>query len=56
MIISTYENSDGEETLQVNPTLGTVAFGSGYFGWAFTLKQFARSYSQKFKIEMSVLM
>ena len=51
VIISTYENSEGGEALQVNPTDGTVAFGSGYFGWAFTLNRFARFFAQKFKIE-----
>jgi elongation factor 2 len=30
---------------------GTVGFGSGLHGWAFTLKQFANMYATKFKIE-----
>lgn len=42
--------------LQVSPEKGTVGFGSGLHGWAFTLKQFAEIYSQKFKIEPQKLM
>lgn len=41
---------------QVSPEKGTVGFGSGLHGWAFTLKQFAEIYSQKFKIEPQKLM
>ena len=37
VIISTYEFSQDQGSLQVDPTEGSVAFGSGYFGWAFTL-------------------
>lgn len=42
--------------LQVDPSIGTVGFGSGLHSWAFTLKQFAEIYSDKFKIEPSKLM
>lgn len=41
---------------QVDPTKGTVGFGSGLHGWAFTLKQFAEIYSTKFKIDPPKLM
>lgn len=41
---------------QVSPAAGTVGFGSGLHGWAFTLKQFAEIYSKKFKIEPAKLM
>ena len=37
--------------LQVDPSEGTVGFGSGLHGWAFTLKQFAEMYAAKFKID-----
>lgn len=33
---------------QIDPVLGTVGFGSGLHGWAFTLKQFAEMYVAKF--------
>jgi len=41
VIISTYECDDMGESQQVDPTNGTVAFGSALFGWAFTLTKFA---------------
>lgn len=57
VIISTYELPDdpmGE--LQIDPSKGTVAFGSGYFGWAFTLTKFARLYQTKFGIAFETMM
>jgi elongation factor 2 len=42
--------------VMVDPAKGTVGFGSGLHGWAFTLKQFAEMYSEKFKIEPAKLM
>jgi elongation factor 2 len=41
---------------QVHPSLGTVAFGSGLHGWAFTVTFFARVLAEKFKVESSILM
>ena len=41
---------------QVDPAKGTVGFGSGLHGWAFTLKQFSEIYSEKFKIDPPKLM
>lgn len=40
----------------MDPCDGTVGFGSGLHGWAFTLKQFAEMYADKFKIEPAKLM
>lgn len=40
----------------MDPKTGTVGFGSGLHGWAFTLKDFAKLYSSKFKIEETQLM
>merc|ERR1711893_137519 len=51
VIISTYEFEDMGESQQVDPTNGTVAFGSALFGWAFTLTRFASTYSEKFKLD-----
>jgi len=56
VIISTYEFEDMGESQQVDPTIGTVAFGSALFGWAFTLTRFASTYSEKFKLDKDRLM
>lgn len=44
------------ESQQVDPTRGTVGFGSALFGWAFTLTKFARIYSEKFKVDFDKMM
>jgi elongation factor 2 len=54
VVIGTYEGED--VSLQVDPTKGNVAFGSGYFGWAFTLKTFGEIYQTKFNIDKKILM
>ncbi|EAU38084.1 elongation factor 2 [Aspergillus terreus NIH2624] len=36
---------------QVYPDRGTVAFGSGLHGWAFTVRQFAVKYAKKFGVD-----
>ena len=56
VIISTYEADDMGESQQVDPVIGTVAFGSALFGWAFTLTRFARVYAEKFKIDLPKMM
>jgi len=57
VIIATYGEDGGPMgEVMVDPSKGTVGFGSGLHGWAFTLKQFAEMYSDKFKIETSKLM
>jgi elongation factor 2 len=57
VIIATYCDEDGPMgNVQVHPSNGTVGFGSGLHGWAFTLKQFAELYSSKFGIEVNKLM
>uniref|UniRef100_A0A7N8X9J0 Elongation factor 2-like n=1 Tax=Mastacembelus armatus TaxID=205130 RepID=A0A7N8X9J0_9TELE len=50
VIISTYgEDEQGPMgNIMVDPVIGTVGFGSGLHGWAFTLKQFAEMYAAKF--------
>jgi len=37
--------------IQVNPAKGTVAFGSGLHGWAFTVRQFAARYAKRFGVD-----
>ena len=56
VIISTYEADDMGDSQQVDPIKGTVAFGSALFGWAFSLTNFARIYSAKFKIDEAKMM
>jgi elongation factor 2 len=57
VIIATYNDEDGPMgNIMVDPTKGTVGFGAGLHGWAFTLKEFAEFYSSKFKIEVPKLM
>ncbi|XP_074491882.1 elongation factor 2b-like [Sebastes fasciatus] len=49
VIICTYGDEDGPMgKIMVEPDIGTVGFGSGLHGWAFTLKQFAEMYAAKF--------
>eukprot|EP00158_Paraphelidium_tribonemae_P006078 Partr_v1_DN27666_c0_g1_i1_m64711 putative Elongation factor len=55
VIISTYyDKSLGD--MQVYPDKGTVAFGSGLHGWAFTLRQFATRFSKKFGVDKDKMM
>lgn len=57
VIIATYATDDGPMgNIQVSPDEGTVGFGSGLHGWAFTLKQFAEIYAKMFKIPPHKLM
>lgn len=57
VIIATYSDEDGPMgDISVSPEKGTVGFGSGLHGWAFSLKQFSEIYATKFKIEPKKLM
>ena len=57
VIVAQFGEEDGPMgNICVAPELGTVGFGSGLHGWAFTLKQFAEKYATKFKIEPMKLM
>jgi elongation factor 2 len=42
--------------VQVYPDKGTVAFGSGLHGWAFTVRQFAIRYAKKFGVDKQKMM
>ena len=55
VIVATYEE-EGGNSLQVNPQMGTVAFGSALFGWAFTITVFAATYAKKFGIPKDKMM
>jgi len=55
VIISTY-NDKALGDLQVYPEKGTVAFGSGLHGWAFSLRNFATRYAKKFGIDKAKMM
>jgi elongation factor 2 len=55
VIISTYlDKALGD--VQVYPYDGTVAFGSGLHGWAFTVRQFAAKYAKKFGVDRKKMM
>ena len=49
-IIATYDSEDMGSN-QVSALDGSVAFGSAYYGWAFTVQHFARVYAKKFNID-----
>ncbi|KZO96024.1 eukaryotic translation elongation factor 2 [Calocera viscosa TUFC12733] len=55
VIIATYHDVALGD-VQVFPEQGTVAFGSGLHGWAFTLRQFAARYSKKFGVDKDKMM
>ncbi|CAG8958524.1 hypothetical protein HYALB_00001466 [Hymenoscyphus albidus] len=55
VVISTYfDKTLGD--VQVYPYKGTVAFGSGLHGWAFTVRQFAMRYAKKFGVDRLKMM
>ncbi|KAK9494276.1 P-loop containing nucleoside triphosphate hydrolase protein [Lipomyces doorenjongii] len=55
VIIATYfDKALGD--VQVYPDKGTIAFGSGLHGWAFTVRQFAVKYSKKFGVDRDKMM
>ena len=57
VIIATYNDDSGPMgDIRVDPTKGSVGFGSGLHGWAFSLKQFAEMYADKFKMDVNKLM
>jgi elongation factor 2 len=55
VIVAMY-NDEALGDCQVDPTKGTVAFGSGLHQWAFTLKRFARTYGAKFNVSEEKMM
>ncbi|KAI5286414.1 Elongation factor 2, partial [Ascosphaera aggregata] len=55
VIIATYFDASLGDC-QVYPEKGTVAFGSGLHGWAFTVRQFAVRYAKKFGVDRRKMM
>ncbi len=55
VVISTYQSEDMGD-IQVDPSIGNVAFGSGKDQWAFTLTKFARIYAGRLKIPIEKMM
>jgi elongation factor 2 len=55
VIVSMYMD-DALGDIQLDPSIGTVAFGSGLHQWAFTIETFARIYSKKFGVELPKMM
>merc|ERR1712055_647214 len=52
VIVATYCDDDGPMgVVRVDVNNGSVGFGSGLHGWAFTLKQFAEMYATKFGVD-----
>jgi len=57
VIVATYADDDGPMGIvRVDVNNGSVGFGSGLHGWAFTLKQFAEMYASKFGVEIDKMM
>jgi elongation factor 2 len=57
VIVATYADEDGPMgDIKVNPNNGSVGFGSGLHGWAFTLKQFSEMYASKFGVDIDKMM
>jgi elongation factor 2 len=57
VIVATYCDDDGPMgTVRVDPSSGSVGFGSGLHGWAFTLKQFSEMYASKFGVDIDKMM
>jgi elongation factor 2 len=55
VIVAMY-NDEALGDIQVDPTKGSVAFGSGLHQWAFTLKRFAKTYGAKFNVPEEKMM
>jgi elongation factor 2 len=57
VIVATYADDDGPMGIvRVDVNNGSVGFGSGLHGWAFTLKQFAEMYASKFGVDIEKMM
>merc|ERR1711953_1250783 len=55
VIIATYNDALMGD-VQVDPSKGTVAFGSGLHGWGFNVERFAKIYSSKMGVDKEKMM
>lgn len=55
VIIATYSDPS-MGSLQMDPAIGNVAFGSGLHGWGFSIERFAKIYAQKMGVNKAKMM
>merc|ERR1739845_174757 len=55
VIVATYHDALMGDT-QVDPSKGTVAFGSGLHGWGFNVERFAKIYAVKMGVDKEKMM
>eukprot|EP00992_Anisonema_acinus_P002008 TRINITY_DN10572_c0_g1_i1.p1 TRINITY_DN10572_c0_g1~~TRINITY_DN10572_c0_g1_i1.p1 ORF type:complete len:841 (+),score=243.24 TRINITY_DN10572_c0_g1_i1:59-2581(+) len=55
VVVATY-NDEALGDVQCYPEKGTVSFGSGLHGWAFSLNKFAKMYAKKFGVDEDKMM
>jgi len=55
VIVSTYRDELLGD-VQVYPERGTISFGSGLHGWAFSVERFAKLYASKFGVDRAKMM
>jgi len=55
VIIATYSDPS-MGSLQMDPAIGNVAFGSGLHGWGFSIERFAKIYAQKMGVKKAKMM
>jgi elongation factor 2 len=56
VIIETYKDDTFQVDCQLEPSLGTVGFGSGLHGWGFNLNKFSEMYASKFGVAHEKMM
>eukprot|EP01054_Gregarina_sp_Poly1_P003603 Gregarina_sp_Poly_1__3602@NODE_2058_length_2749_cov_1168_200224_g1328_i0_p1_GENE_NODE_2058_length_2749_cov_1168_200224_g1328_i0NODE_2058_length_2749_cov_1168_200224_g1328_i0_p1_ORF_typecomplete_len841_score100_98GTP_EFTU/PF00009_27/3_1e53GTP_EFTU/PF00009_27/2_6e03EFG_IV/PF03764_18/81EFG_IV/PF03764_18/1_5e24EFG_II/PF14492_6/6e25EFG_C/PF00679_24/2_3e19GTP_EFTU_D2/PF03144_25/8_7e13MMR_HSR1/PF01926_23/0_00071RF3_C/PF16658_5/0_09SRPRB/PF09439_10/0_079_NODE_2058_length_2749_cov_1168_200224_g1328_i0136 len=56
VVIATYQDSSSGFDAQVAAEKGTISFGSGLHGWAFTIERFAKMYAKKFGVPKEKMM
>eukprot|EP01055_Gregarina_sp_Pseudo9_P004603 Gregarina_sp_Pseudo_9__4602@NODE_478_length_2747_cov_1543_696455_g91_i1_p1_GENE_NODE_478_length_2747_cov_1543_696455_g91_i1NODE_478_length_2747_cov_1543_696455_g91_i1_p1_ORF_typecomplete_len841_score169_20GTP_EFTU/PF00009_27/3e53GTP_EFTU/PF00009_27/7_9e03EFG_IV/PF03764_18/99EFG_IV/PF03764_18/8_7e25EFG_II/PF14492_6/6e25EFG_C/PF00679_24/1_3e19GTP_EFTU_D2/PF03144_25/1_1e12MMR_HSR1/PF01926_23/0_00072SRPRB/PF09439_10/0_045RF3_C/PF16658_5/0_09_NODE_478_length_2747_cov_1543_696455_g91_i11322654 len=56
VVIATYQDSTSGFDAQVAAEKGTISFGSGLHGWAFTIERFAKMYAKKFNVPKEKMM